>query len=90
VSRAYSGGVKLALESLPLDRKVERAMMEVEVGYPQVDGLQKLLAELDSRVEREQYGGRVLYEVAVPEALVPRLQRGIADLTAGEGRVRRL
>ena len=90
LSRAYSGGVKLALESLPLDRKVERALMEVEVGYPQVDGLQKLLAELDSRVEREQYGGRVVYEVAVPESLVPRLQRGIADLTAGEGRVRRL
>lgn len=90
LSRAYSGGVKLALEGLPLDRKVERARMQVEVGYPQLDGLQKLLAELDGRVEREQYGGRVIYEVAVPELFLPRLQRGIADLTAGEGRVHRL
>ena len=90
LSRAYAGGVRLALEGLSLDRKVDRARVEVEVGYPQLDGLQRLLAELDGRVEREGYGARVLYEVAVPEAWIPRLQRGVADLTGGEGRIRRL
>jgi len=90
LSRAYSGGVKLALEELPLERKVDRARMQVEVGYSHVDGLQRLLAELDGRVERERYGAKVIYEVAVPELSLPRLQRGIADLTAGEGRVHRL
>lgn len=90
LSRAYGGGVKRVLDGLPLDRKVERALVAVEVGYPHVDALQRLLAELGGRVERESYGAGVRYEAAVPETALPLFQRVLADLTGGEGRVRRI
>jgi uncharacterized YigZ family protein len=90
LGRAYAGGVKRALESLPVATKVERALVELEVGYGQVDGLQRLLTDMDGRLEREAYGARVVYEAAIPEAALPGFQRALADLTAGEGRMRRI
>lgn len=90
LSRAYAGGIKLALDTLPTDQRVDRARMEVEVGYPHVDDLQHLLDEVDGRLESEGYGASVRYVVAVPETALARFERGLADLTSGSGRLRRL
>jgi uncharacterized YigZ family protein len=90
LSRAYAGGVKAALASLPLENRVDRALVEVEVAYTHLDGLQRLLDEVDALVETEGYGASVRYRAAVPEAALARFQRALADLTSGEGRVRRL
>ena len=89
LSRAYSGGAKLALESLPTRERVERVSMEVTVGYPDVDGLQRLLDELEIEVEEEDYGVRVRYRCGVPEESVGAFESAVADLTRGEGRVSR-
>lgn len=88
LSRAYSGGVKAALESLPTEVKTPRKKLEVVVGYPHVDGLQRLLD--DFRIERvaEEYGADVRYRLAVPVARVEAFTRAVADLTGGEGTVR--
>lgn len=90
LSRAYSGGVKLALESLPVDELVARGTMEVVVGYPHVDGLQHLLAEMDGQIEHEAYGAEVRYVVRVPEVRLAAFERRLADLTGGAGKCRRL
>jgi len=90
LQRAYSGGVRRALEGLATVTRVDRVLLEVEVGYPHVDGLQRLLAEVDALLEREEYGARVRYEAAVPEMALVRFQRGVADLPGGVGRVRRI
>lgn len=90
LARAYSGGVKLALDALPTDHRVDRARLEVEVGYPHVDGLQRLLDELDGRLESEGYGASVRYVVAVPETALARFERSLADLTGGSGSLRRI
>lgn len=90
LSRAYSGGVKRALDGLELEDRIDRALLEVEVGYAHVDGLQRLLDEVDGLLAQEGYGASVRYEVAVPETALPRFERALADLTSGEGKVRRL
>lgn len=90
LGRAYSGGVKSALESLPTRMQVERALLEVEVGYGHVDGLQRLLEGLDGELVREAYGARVVYEAAVPEGALVSFQRALAELTSGEGRIKRM
>jgi len=90
LSRAYSGGVKLALESLPVEELVARARVEVWVSYPHVDGLQRLLDELEAVLAHESYGARVHYEVLVPEVRFAQFQRRLADLTGGEGEWKRL
>ena len=90
LGRAYSGGVKLVLESLPTEERVHRVAVDVTVGYAEVDALQRLVAELDIVVEDEAYGASVRYRCLVPEEVIPRFEKGVADLSRGGGRVGRL
>lgn len=90
LSRAYSGGVKFALESLPVEELIARAEVEIVVGYPHVDGLQRLLEEVDAHLEHEAYGASVRYVAHVPEVRFAAFQRKLADLTGGSGRIKRL
>lgn len=83
LSRAYAGGVKQALETLPTLEKVERRVLEVEVGYPDVDMLQRLVAEWDVRVEAEEYGAAVRYRCAVPGPFVEAFRDALAEATRG-------
>ena len=90
LARAYAGGVQRALETLPLEEKVRRVPVEVVVGFAAVDGLQRLLDELEATTEEEAYGAEVRYQVSVPEERLADLQERVARLTSGEGRVRRM
>ena len=87
--RAYTECVQRALETLPLEEKVRRVLAEVVVGFAAVDGLQRLLDELEARTEEEVYGADVRYRVSVPEGRLADLEAAVARLTSGEGRVRR-
>ena len=90
LSRAYSGGVSLALESLPTEEKVERETVELEIGYPEVDAVQRLIQEDELPVLAEEFGARVRYRLAVPVAEVDDLEARIADITRGGGSLRRV
>lgn len=90
LSRAYRGGVKGALEGLEVVLRVVRAPVEVRVGYPHVDGLQRLVESLDGIVDEEDYGSEVRYRVRMPEVKLARFEHELAELTAGDGRIRRL
>ena len=87
LARAYSGGVKLALETLPTDEKVTRVWLVVTVGYADVDGMQRLIDELDIVVENEEYGAEVQYVLGVPSPDEEVLRTCVGDLTRGNGRV---
>ena len=86
LARAYSGGVKLALETLPTDEKVTRVWLVVTVGYADVDGMQRLIDELDIVVENEEYGAEVQYVLGVPSPDEEVLRTSVGDLTRGKGR----
>ena len=88
LGRAYSGGVKLALETLPTEERVDRVVVEVVVGYADVDGLQRLVADMDVLVEDEGYGADVRYLCAVPDTAMEAFRRAVGDLTRGEGVIR--
>jgi len=87
LSRAYGGGVAAALDSLPTRERVARIWLTVTVGYPEVDGLQQLLDELEVVVEDEDYGAEVRYRCGVPEESVTGFREAVANLTAGRGRI---
>lgn len=87
LSRAYSGGVKLALASLPTEEKVERVWVDVTVGYADVDALQRLVAEMDVTVDDEEYGAEVRYRCGVPEPALEAFRTALADATRGGGTV---
>ncbi len=88
LSRSYSGGVKLVLESLTTEERVDRIRVEVTVGYAEVDALQRLMAGMEVVVEREEYGAAVRYVCAVPEPALAGFRRALGDLTRGGGDLR--
>ena len=90
LARAYGGGVQHALASLPTVLRVERVRLAVSVTFAHVAALRQLLRELDALVEGESYGADVRYAVAAPVGAVAELERRVADITSGAGRVRAL
>ena len=85
LSRAYAGGVKLLLQTLPTELKIKRVHVSVRVAYPHVESLQRLLDDLEVIVEHEDYGEEVRYQIAVPAMTLETLREQLAQLTSGEG-----
>ena len=85
LARAYAGGVKGALETLPTLERVERSPVRLTVRYAHVDAVQRLLDELEAVTIGEAYGADVRYEVEVPASRVAELEARVADVTRGEG-----
>ena len=85
LSRAYAGGVKLLLQTLPTELKIKRVHVSVRVAYPHVESLQRLLDDLEVIVEHEDYGEEVRYQIAVPSMTLETLREQLAQLTSGEG-----
>ncbi len=90
LGRAYSGGVKLLLASLPTEEKVERVQVEVTVSYPEVAAVQRLITESGVLVLEEDYGTEVVYSCGVPSGALESFRESIADITRGAGVVREL
>jgi uncharacterized YigZ family protein len=88
LSRAYASGVKLGLESLPTEEKVERVSLVVTLAYPDVDAVQRVIAEREALVEDERYDAQVQYRCAVPVSEVGAFTDAIADATRGSATVR--
>lgn len=89
LSRAYSGGVSLALESLPTEERVERVPVVVTVGYPEVNAVQKIIDELSLLVLEEDFGAQVRYRLGVPVDDTDELTKRVADVTRGAGLIER-
>ena len=84
LSRAYAGGVKLLLQTLPTELKIKRVHVSVRVAYPHVESLQRLLDDLEVVVEHEEYGEEVRYQIAVSVMTLETLREQLAQLTSGE------
>lgn len=87
LSRAYSNGVKLVLESLPTVEKVERVTLRVVLTYAEVDGFRRLADEADVVIRDETYAADVTFLVGVPSSEREAFEAAVAELTQGRARV---
>ncbi|TVP74566.1 MAG: YigZ family protein [Gemmatimonadales bacterium] len=83
LGRAYSGGVQLALASLPLVERVDRVPVRIRLGYDAVDAVLRLLEEHGVERVSDDWGRRVTLELAVPCDDLERVVREVRDCTAG-------
>ncbi len=81
--RAYSGEVKLALESLPLGEHREMAELEVVILYSFVTPLQRLLPDYEAEILTEDYGADVTYRLRLPVEHVGAFTDAVIGLTHG-------
>jgi uncharacterized YigZ family protein len=89
LQRAYAGGVRSALETAPRSERVARVDVVVQVDYAALEPIRRLAAELDAEIQTESFTDGVRLDVGVPDVVVERFERGVAERTAGRGRVRR-
>jgi putative IMPACT (imprinted ancient) family translation regulator len=87
LSRAYSSGVKKALDELLTEPKIDRMPVEIVIAYENVTELQRLLTEMEVVLRGEEYGERVRFQCAVPTLAFEALSAAVADATNGSGSV---
>jgi len=87
LSRAYSGGVSLALQSLSTLRKVERTEVRLTVDYAHGDAVRRLLGGVDALVDEESFDARVHWTLRVATAELEELQRRVTDVTSGDAEI---
>jgi uncharacterized YigZ family protein len=87
LQRAYAGGVKLALESMPRAERVDRVLMVVVMEYAAIDPLRRAAAELEVEIRAETFTDHVRLELDVPESMIDRFRTAVAELTAGRATI---
>lgn len=85
LARAYSGGVKLALEACPTIERVDREPVLVAVAYEAAERVRRALRGLDAIIEETRFGAEVCYHVFIRRGRRAELVAAVADLTAGRG-----
>jgi len=81
--KAYSDGVKLALETLPLAEHRVTADLEVVIPYTFVTPLQRMLSDYEARILNEEYGADASYRLRLPEEHVAPFTEALIGLTNG-------
>jgi uncharacterized YigZ family protein len=82
--KAYSGGVQLALESLPLTEKVPRQELIIVLDYTSVTPFKRLLPEYEVEVLAEEFAVDVTFQVALPEEHLETFTQTVTSLTNGQ------
>jgi uncharacterized YigZ family protein len=82
--RAYSGGVKLALATLPLAQHTPSVDLLVVLDYASVTPVQRLLPEFEATVRSEEYRAVATYHLRLPEERADALQQRLMELTNGQ------
>ncbi len=81
--RAYSGGVKLALETLPLTEHRVWAELDVIIPYPYLSSLQRLLPTYEGTVLAEEYAADVSLRIRLPQEQLAAFVKALEGLTQG-------
>jgi len=81
--RAYSGGVQLALASLPLAERIPSATMTLVVDYSYVTPLQRLAPSFEVEFLDEEYAQDVTYRIKLPLTQVEGFTAAVEELTSG-------
>jgi len=85
--KAYSGGVKAALEGMQRDEKTSKSILRVVIGYSAVTLFQRMLPEFEAEIVARQFAADVSFELSMPDRYIDGFTVRLADLTNGQGRI---
>lgn len=87
--KAYSGGVQLGLQGLPVVDKVAMAEVVVVIDYGAVTPFQRLLPDFEAEVVRQEFAADATFVIRLPEETVDALSAQVVELTNGLALVER-
>jgi uncharacterized YigZ family protein len=82
--KAYSGGVQLALATLPLIERVPKTEITLMVDYAFVTPLQRLLPTFEASLIHEEYTADVIYTLSLPAEQAANFTTAVTELTSGQ------
>ncbi|MBV7332783.1 YigZ family protein [Chloroflexi bacterium TSY] len=82
--KAYSGGVKLALEELPLAEHVPSVELLLVFGYSHVTMFRRLISDFEVKLRDEDFGVDVTIRLKLPLAQAKPFSAAMIDMTKGE------
>lgn len=85
--KAYSGGVQLALASLPTVERIPRAEVTVVVGYSAVTPLQRLLPQYEVEVFQQEFETDATFRLRLPQERLEAFSAALIELTNGQALV---
>ena len=88
--KAYSSGVQLGLQALPVVEKVKMAEVVVVIDYTAVTPFQRLLPEFEVEVVQQEFAADATFVLKLPEEKVDALSARIVELTNGLALVERV
>jgi len=89
LQRAYSGGVTLALQTMPRTEHVRRVPLVVVIDYAAIDPVRRAAEELDAEVSGEEYAAEVRLDVRVPADVLGAFRERVLGITGGQARFER-
>ena len=85
--RAYSGGVKAALDTLPRVEKMPMTVVEAVIGHREVTLFQRMLPEYSAEVLDASFSVAAAYRLKMPAKFLETFKVRLADLTNGQAQV---
>jgi uncharacterized YigZ family protein len=82
--KAYSGGVQLALASLPLVERVPRADVTVLLDYSAVTLLQRLLPHYEAEILRQEFEADATFYLRLPQEHLEPFAARVIEMTNGQ------
>lgn len=81
--RAYSGGVQLALQSLPTLVHIPRQTLTLVIDYAAVTLIKRILADYEADLLHEEYAADVTWQLSLPVTQTHAFTAAITALTNG-------
>ncbi len=81
--KAYSGGVKLALATLPVRERVPRSELSILIDYAAVTPFQRLLTGFEAELLEQEFGVDAAFRLLLPDEQVAPFTAAVTELTNG-------
>jgi uncharacterized YigZ family protein len=81
--KAYSGGVQLALSTLPTVERVPKARLEIVTDYGAITLFKRLWPEYEAELLDEEYGADATFRLQLPSERVAGFTEAVTSLTNG-------
>jgi len=82
--KAYSGGVQLALQTLPITQHVPKTSYLLVIDYAAVTPFQRLCPAYEAEIVQSEFAGDVTYQVQLPTEQAAAFQQAVVELTNGQ------
>ncbi len=82
--RAYTGGIKEALELVPRTLKIEVTELRFSIAYSKLSSFEYSLPSFEGEISLQEFGKEIQLQVSLPASRVTEFQTYLQNLTAGK------